>query len=199
MSNLQSVLAKRRSIYQLGKKVNLSTDAITQLVKNTVREAPTSFNSQSSRAVILFGNEHNKLWDLTETELRKVVPADQFSGTKAKIDSFKAAFGTALFFESQHVVKTLQEQFALYANNFPIWSQQSTGIAQYAVWLALAEQNIGASIQHYNPLIDSAVQKTWGISEDWKLLGQMPFGSIEAPADPKSYIDDSERFKVFNS
>ena len=78
--------------------------------------------------------------------LRAIVPADAFAATEGKIDNaFLSGAGTVLFFEDQSVVKGLQEQFALYADNFPIWSEQASGIAQFAVWTALSEENIGAS------------------------------------------------------
>ena len=70
-------------------------------------------------------------------------------------------------------------------------------MAQYAVWLLLAENNIGANIQHYSPLIDAGVAKEWNIPESWKLHGQMPFGSIVASPDVKENLDGEERFKVF--
>lgn len=159
MSNFQNLLEKRRAIYQLGKDVTLSKDEITSMIKKAVSEAPSAFHSQSSRVVVLLGDEHTKVWDITEEQLRNIVPADQFEPTKARIDGFRAAFGTVLFYEDQNVVKGLQEQFPLYAANFPKWSQESTAIAQYAVWLLLAESDIGASLQHYNPLIDADVAK----------------------------------------
>lgn len=197
MSHFQNLLEKRRTIYQLGKNVALSKDEITTLIKKAVNESPSAFHSQSSRIVILLGDEHTKVWDITEAQLRNIVPADQFEPTKARIDGFRAAFGTILFFEDQNVVKGLQEQFALYADNFPKWSQESTAIAQYAVWLLLAENGIGANIQHYNPLIDAEVAKEYGIPESWRLHAQMPFGEIVAQADVKTYMDEADRFKVF--
>ncbi|CRR91193.1 hypothetical protein PAERUG_P48_London_17_VIM_2_01_13_02863 [Pseudomonas aeruginosa] len=90
--------------------------------------------------------------------------------------------GTVLFFEDQTVVRQLQEQFALYADNFPVWSEQASGMAQFAVWTALAEHKVGASLQHYNPLVDAQTHKTWNLPESWKLRAQMPFGAIAAPA-----------------
>lgn len=197
MSHFQNLLEKRRTIYQLGKNVALSKDEITTLIKKAVNESPSAFHSQSSRIVILLGDEHTKVWDITEAQLRNIVPVDQFEPTKARIDGFRAAFGTILFFEDQNVVKGLQEQFALYADNFPKWSQESTAIAQYAVWLLLAENGIGANIQHYNPLIDAEVAKEYGIPESWRLHAQMPFGEIVAQADVKTYMDEADRFKVF--
>lgn len=95
------------------------------------------------------------------------------------------------------VIDELQKQFAAYADNFPIWSEHSTGIAQFAVWSALAQENIGASLQHYNPLIDDEVKATWQLPDSWKLRAQMPFGSIENPAGEKTYISDETRFRVF--
>lgn len=197
MSHFQNLLEKRRTIYQLGKDVALSKDEITSMIKKAVSEAPSSFHSQSSRVVILFSQESDKLWDIAESQLRKIVPEDQFAPTKAKLESFKAGIGTILFFEDQNVVKGLQENFPLYAENFPKWSQESTAIAQYAVWLLLAESDIGASLQHYNPLINADVAKEWNIPESWTLHAQMPFGSIVAGAGEKTHMNEAERFKVF--
>ena len=54
-----------------------------------------------------------------------------------------------------------------------------------------------ASLQHYNPLIDDAVKKQWGISENWKLIAQMPFGVPTQPHGEKSSVPVEERFMVF--
>lgn len=191
-----SLAAQRRTIYALGKNLPVADADVVSLIKEAIRQAPSAFNSQSSRALILLGAEHHKFWELTREQLRKIVPAEHFQGTSQKIDSFAAAAGSVLFFEDQDVVKGLQEKFAAYADNFPVWSEHSTGIAQYAVWLALAEKGIGANLQHYNPLVDEDVQRTWNIPASWKLRAQMNFGSIEAPAGEKAFMNDADRFIV---
>ena len=193
------LLKKRRSVYTLGKKVSLTNDQILALVKVAIKESPSSFNSQSSRAVVLFGDSHEELWDLTEAALKLAIPEGQdFNPTIEKLNSFRSGYGTILFFEDTSIVKNLQEQFVLYADNFPVWSEQSSGIAQHSVWTALAIEHIGASLQHYNPLIDDAVRSQWNLSSDWKLRAQMPFGSIEAPVQDKEYMDDDKRVLSFN-
>ena len=192
-----AALKKRRTQYALGKNLPISQDATAELIREAIKHSPSSFNSQSSRAVILFGAESDKLWNLVKEELRKIVPADAFADTEAKINSFAAGAGTVLFFEDQNVVKGLQENFALDADNFPIWSEQAGGMAQLSVWSALANENIGASLQHYNPLIDAEAAKAWGIPSSWKLRAQMPFGSNEQAFGDKAFMDDAERFKVF--
>lgn len=190
-------IKKRRTQYSLGKSVSLPKNEIEILIKEAVKHAPSAFNSQSSRVVILFGDESDKLWGFAKDALRKIVPADAFAATEGKIDSFAAGAGTILFYEDQDVVKGLQEQFALYAENFPVWSEQASGIAQFAVWTALANADIGASLQHYNPLVDDAIAAAWGIPANWKLRAQMPFGTNEKPFPEKAFMDDAARFKVF--
>ena len=152
-------LAQRRTIYNIGKNVKDPAQELDQVIRSAVRLSPSAFNSQSSRVVNLFGQAHQDFWNIVKETLRQMIPADSFQATNDKIDSFAAGFGTALFFEDQEVVKCLQEQFAAYADNFPIWSEHSTGIAQFAVWLALSERGLGASLQHYNPIIDEQVAK----------------------------------------
>lgn len=199
MSNKYIELLKnRRSIYGIGKDVTLADDAIVSLVKEAVKESPASFNSQTSRVVVLFNESHNKLWSIVEDALRKEVPADAFEPTLAKLNSFRSGYGTILFFEDTDIVKNLQDSFPLYADNFPVWSEQATGLTQANVWTALAQENIGANLQHYNPVIDEAVAAEWSIPANWNLRAQMVIGSIEAPAGEKEYMEDSARFKEFN-
>lgn len=190
-------IKKRRTQYALGKNLPLSQQDVTALIQDAVRHTPSSFNSQSSRVVILFGAQSDKFWGFVKDALRKIVPADAFPTTEAKINSFAAGAGTVLFYEDQDVVAGLQKQFAAYADNFPIWSEQSGGMAQFAVWSALAEANVGASLQHYNPLPDAAAAAEWNIPASWKLRAQMPFGSHEGGFGEKSFIDDEQRFRVF--
>lgn len=198
MTNYIKSLQKRRSIYSIGNDVSLSEAELESTIFDAIKETPSAFNSQSSRAVILFDNAHHALWTIVENELKPLTPEENFPQTQAKLASFAAGKGTILFFEDTDVIASLQEQFKLYAANFPLWSEQSTGMAQHSVWTALAEKEIGATIQHYNPLIDEKVAEKWNIPASWRLTGQMPFGSIKAPAGDKEYMSDTERFRTFN-
>ncbi|RRD22386.1 nitroreductase family protein [Brucellaceae bacterium VT-16-1752] len=195
-NNTIESLKRRRSQYKLGKSLPIEKETAADLIQNAIKLSPSSFNSQSSRALILFGEQSEKLWQITEDALRKIVPADAFTPTKEKIASFAAGAGTVLFYEDVDIVKGLQEQFTLYSDNFPVWSEQSSGMAQLAVWTALSDAGIGASLQHYNPLIDADVAATWDVQASWKLRAQMPFGSPEGQSLDKSFMDDADRFKT---
>ena len=191
-------IKQRRTIYAVGKNVALTPEKIESVIKEAVNHSPSAFNSQTSRIVTLFGDSHLQFWNIVRETLRKIVPDAAFEGTNAKINSFAAGYGTVLFYEDQDVVKSLQEQFALYADNFPVWSEHSSAIAQFAVWTALSEQNIGASLQHYNPIVDAEIAEIFDIPANWKLRAQLVFGSIEAPAGEKTFMAEADRFKTFN-
>ncbi|AWB44963.1 nitroreductase [Paenibacillus sp. CAA11] len=191
-------LKHRRSYYGISKEAPVSDDRVVEIVQDAVKYTPTSFNSQTSRAVVLFGENHNKLWDITLEALRKIAKSEEaFASTSEKIASFRAGHGTVLYFEDENVIKGLQEQFALYADNFPIWANQSNGMLQLVVWTALEEEGFGASLQHYNPLIDEEVRSTFGLPSSWKLIGQMPFGKPTFEPGDKEFQPVEERVKVF--
>lgn len=123
---------------------------LCSLIKASVKETPSSFNSQSSRVVILLGEAHDQYWnDTVLGELRKVVPDDEkFEQGKKRIDGFKAGYGTALFFEDGAVVEQFQKNIAAYADRFPEWSTHATGMAQIHTWTTLELAGYGANLQH---------------------------------------------------
>lgn len=192
-----TAIEDRRSIYGISKESPVSDDKIKELVDHAVKYTPSAFNSQSARVVLLLGKEHDKLWDITKEALRKVVPAENFAPTEEKINSFKSGYGTILYFEETSIIESLQQQFALYKDNFPVWAQQSNGMLQFAIWTALEMEGLGASLQHYNELIEDEIKKEWGIASSWKLIGQMPFGKPTAPAGEKQFQTLADRVKVF--
>ncbi len=195
--NFLEAIKNRRSIYSIGKQEIVSKERIKEVVDEVILHTPSAFNSQNTRVVILFDKQHEKLWEITKEALRKIVSEDAFADTSNKIDSFKAGYGTVLFFEELDTVKSLQEKFALYKDNFPIWSVQSGGMNQFALWTALEDEGLGASLQHYNELIEGEVKNTWNIEDSWKLVAQMPFGNVVEKAGEKEFMPLEERIKVF--
>lgn len=200
LATLHKIAETRRSIYMLNDQLPVSNDEVVKIVEHAVLHTPSAFNSQSSRLVVLFGDDHKKLWQITEELLRDMVNDDEkFQSTRDKMAMFKAGAGTILFFEDQTVVKGLQEQFPPYAHNFPVWAEHTSAMHQYALWNALAAVNIGANLQHYNGVIDEKVAQEWHIDSDWKLIAQMVFGGIAAPAGEKTFKPVEKRLKVFGN
>lgn len=193
-----SAVKNRRTIYAITKESPVSDEHIAEIVREAVKHSPSAFNSQSSRAVVLIGAHHDRLWDETREILRKIVPAEAFAKTDEKITSFRNGYGTVLFFEDQSVVKGLQENFPLYRDNFPVWSLHSSGMLQFVVWTVLEAEGLGASLQHYSPLIDEFVAKQWNVPGSWKLQSQLVFGKPVAAPGEKQFNPIDERVKVFS-
>ncbi len=192
------LILNRRTRYDLSSQSTLSEEAIREIISTTLLHVPSSFNSQSTRVVLLLGGQHKRLWEITKDTLRKIVPANAFAGTEAKIDgAFASGHGTILFFEDQETISKLQQAFPLYKDNFPVWSQHTAGMHQYVVWSLLAEAGMGASLQHYNPLIDEAIAREWNISPQWKLTAQMPFGVPTGQPGQKEFLPLEQRLLVF--
>lgn len=186
----------RRSFYSISKKSTLSEVRIIELVKCATKHTPTAFHSQSAMTAVLLGEKHNRLWDIVLTALRECVPAAGLPATEAKIKSFQAGYGTVLYFNDDSITKSMQQSYPLYAENFPIWAEQANGMLQFAVWTLLESEGLGASLQHYNPLIDSAVRLAFSLPESWRLIAQMPFGTPTAQPDAKEWTDIDTRVKI---
>jgi Predicted oxidoreductase related to nitroreductase len=195
--NFFNAVADRRSFYGISKESVVSDERIQEIIEYAVKHTPSAFNSQSARVVLLLKKHHDKLWDITKEALRKIVPPDRFKPTEDKINSFANGYGTVLFFEDNSIVESLQQQFALYKDNFPIWSQQSSGMHQYVIWTSLELEGFGASLQHYNELIEADIKTEWNIPNNWKLIAQMPFGKPTVKPDEKQFEPLDNRVKVF--
>lgn len=178
---------KRRTYYNISKESTTTDNDLQNILEKIVRNTPSAFNSQSTRISLLLPGEHEKLWDIVMEALRKIVPPEKFSDSENKINSFKNGYGTVLFFEDMSVVKSLQDMFPLYSANFPIWSHHTNAMHQFATWTALELEGMGASLQHYNELIEAEVKKNWNFPEQWKLIAQMPFGKPLTPPSEKEF------------
>lgn len=191
-------LKKRRSIYQLGKRVHYSQTYLSEIIQEAVRSCPSAYNSQSTRIVLLFADSHHKFWEIVKQVQRQHVPAHIYEGVEVKLNQCAAAYGTILFYEDQSVIQQLQKKMPFSAEDFPVWSEQTSGMAQFAVWTALADSGMGASLQHYNPQVDSLVAEHFDIEKSWLLRAQLCFGSIEQEAKEKLGQQDLHRFKVLS-
>ena len=183
-------LRRRRSYYELNKELPVSPDVIKNTIEEVTELVPDAFNMKSARVVIALGKKQEELWD-------GIFEAFKGNVAREKIDSFKAAAGTVLYFYDEDVVRGLQEKFSLYADNFPVWANQANGMLQINIWSALRELGIGANLQHYNPVIDEKVRELFNVPKSWKLIAQMPFGGIVSEPKSKEKEDIGNRVKFF--
>jgi predicted oxidoreductase (fatty acid repression mutant protein) len=93
-------------------------------------------------------------------------------------------------------VRDLQERFPIYAHHFPDWSEATSAMHQYAMWVALEAEGLGANLQHYNPIVDRKVQEHWNIPVDWKLRAQLVFGGRAGEPGKKEFKPVEERLFI---
>mgnify|MGYP001026849878 FL=1 len=194
----EEALRNRRSYYRLTDKSPVSDGTIKDVIEHALEIVPSAFNSRSTRIVLLLGEHHKKLWEITLDRLKKVTPAEFFPRTEKKVaSSFASAHGTILFFEDMEVIEKLQKDFPTYAAAFPSYSDQTSAMHQLAIWTRLEDLGFGASLQHYNPLIDKDVAEQWEINPKWRLISQMPFGIPEDTPGEKETGPMDHRSLVF--
>lgn len=196
MINIIDSIKNRRSIYAIGKEKTVEVSKIEELVRDAVKYVPAAFNSGTQHAYLFLYEKSDRVWDITMEALRKVVPAENFKTTEDKINSFKAGFGTVIYYTDTNATQMLVDQFPPYAHNFPIWAQQENGMLQFIIWAGLEEMGLGVSLQHYTELIEEEIKKEFNIPENLKMVAQMPFGKKMAEADPKDYANAENRFQV---
>ncbi len=161
----RDALLRRRSYYALSADSPITDAQIEEIVRFAVKHVPSAFNSQSTRLVLLLHEHHAALWKIVKRTLHSMVAEEAFARTAQKVDrGFAAGYGTVLFYEDTAVVRSLQQRFPLYAGNFHDWSEHTSAMHQLAVWTLLEDAGFGASLQHYNPLIDKEVRTKWHLS-----------------------------------
>ncbi|KAK1715323.1 putative nitroreductase family protein [Colletotrichum lupini] len=187
-------IAARRSWYALGKHLTIDQGKVKAMVGHAMQSVASSFNSQSNCAVVLFGSEHDKLWDIVTNVLKVQVTTDQWVYTSQKTAGFKAAAGTVMFFVDGEIkVSNLFKPV-------PVWAAQSNAMSQHTIWTALSAEGLGAYQQHYKPLIDGLVAAAWSLPPNWRLTAQLVFGERIGPSPALGEQKPSDgKLKVFGA
>lgn len=94
----------RRTIYALGKNSPVPDSAIKDLVHQAIQHVPSSFNTQSTRLVLMLHDEHEKLWDTVIDTFGALVKTGAVTEemwrekTLPKLQGMKGGVGTVGFF-----------------------------------------------------------------------------------------------------
>ena len=197
--NFLQTMEHRRSYYHLGSECGIEEGQIIDMIDRVMLTTPSAFNGQSTRIALLMGCHHYRLWEIVKHTLAERLTPEAMIKTTEKIDrSFLGGCGTILFFEDMEIVERQKREFPLYADTFKTYSEQSSAMHQFAIWCLLDDMGFGASLQHYNPLIDSRVAEEWSLPTAWHLKAQMPFGSpLSSPAPKEQHLPIAERRCIF--
>ena len=203
VDSLFAAAEHRISCYQLSKESTIADSRIHEIVNFVIKHAPSSFNVQSTRAVILLKDEHTSLWDIADNVAKSTQP-DAYKGLSKMVAGFKAAYGTILFLEDQGSLDALAGKNPLFGHLVPDWSEASSGMHQFLVWTGLELEGLGCNLQHFNfmPEFSNEVSKRWGLPSTWKLKSQLVFGKPTNGLVRKSertYAPLENRVKMFGA
>jgi uncharacterized protein len=163
----------RRSYYALQKASTLNDDQIEKLITELIIASPTSFNCQNTRVVLLLRSEHDFLWNnIVSNALKPYVSgnAQAEAHTSARLASFVNSHGTILFFNDPSASAPISANTPAYSNQVPQWDEQSGGMLQVAIWVALEAEGMGCNLQHYNPIIVGWISSTYHNMSDNLLI-----------------------------
>ncbi|KAJ7696034.1 putative oxidoreductase [Mycena rosella] len=194
-----AAIAVRRSNYAITRKSSVPDAKLEAILKACVLHCPTSFNTQSSRAVLVVGDANTKLWNIISESALKGLEGDHKTSTQAKLTAFGGGYGSVMFFEDQAVIDAIAAKIPAYTKQFPVWSQNATGMLQHAVWTSFTLEGLGATLQHngaYSDELVSDIQKTFSLPSTWTSTAIMPFGDPAAPPAEKSFSPIEDRVKV---
>lgn len=125
------ILKQRRTIYALKAESTISDKKIQEIVSEALLHVPSSFNTQTTRIVILLKDEHTKLWDIAKETLKGILPAERYKVTEKRLSGFQNAYGSILFFDDRNAIAEAQNKFASFAESLPGWATQSDAMTQY--------------------------------------------------------------------
>ena len=186
------VIEKRRSNYDLGNNLEISKKDLINLLRKIVYYAPSPFNIQSSKIVLLNKKSHHLLWTtVVEEFLKKNNNGDLLDSDKARIKREEKAYVTILFYKDEQIIENFKKDLEDYEkNNLDEWCTQESAMLQMNIWNELRLRNIGAHIVHFDN-IDEEVSVAFDIDKKYKLVAMMVFGNInqEAAVKPKKDID----------
>ena len=101
----------RRSLYTLAAESPISDSAIEEIVKFAVTWAPSTYNVQSARAVVTFGDNHRKLWEIIKKHMADVpLQGGMREYMDGRIEGWKGSYGTVLWFEDQEALDGLAQK-----------------------------------------------------------------------------------------
>lgn len=198
MSPFLDLVKKRRSIYALGKNTDFSKTDIENRIREVVKEVPSAFNSQTTRIVVLFDEANTKFWDHIYDVQKDVLEGEIWDMMSGIMTGAKEGIGTILFFEDKEAVDSMPARGV----RQEAYKQNNNANVQYGLWLALAEMDLGASLQHFNvgyeQGFDKGTKEMFNLPDSYEMLAQMPFGSIEQQPGEKEYIDTNVQVKVID-
>ena len=177
---LQGLLDRRRSIRRL-RDVDLAGATVARLTE-AVRLTPAAYNLPPWH-VVLVRERRAQLWAVVEAAMRASLEGDRLARNLDRLAGLRSGAGLLLVYEDATVQPRLRDAWRITDEQATAFVQQGLGMVQLALWLALTEEGLVASLQHWDWLVPDGFSALVGLPADrFALAVAIPFGAPdEAP------------------
>ena len=156
---------------------------------------PSAFNAPAWHVAIVHGRR-DKFWEEVEAAFRERLASDRLDRYLERLDGFRRGTGAVLVFEDRAGVESLKEAYRLPQETAQSYGQQAIGMVQLALWLAIVDEGLATSLQHWEALIEDAVVHFLDLPAGrFRLAATMPIGY---PAEPPREVERTKPGSVIS-
>ena len=184
---LVRLLDRRRSIRRL--RGGPFDAAALGRIAEAARLTPAAYNQPPWHIVVI----HERLdpfWELVERAFRARLEGDRLARYLDRLDGFRGGVATVLVYEDRTVARELEGAWRISTDEARGFCEQALGMVQLSLWLAIVEEGLATSLQHWEALIAEPLATFLGLPADrYRLAATMPIGypaeeprAVERPA-----------------
>lgn len=178
-ADLGTLLDRRRSIRRLADGP-VSEETLARL-SEAVQRTPAAFNLAPWHVVIV-REERTSFWDVIEAGFRAGLSAERLERYLDRLAGFRPGAGAILIYEDREVLPRLRDAWQISESQAHAFVQQGIGMVQLALWLALTNDGLVTSLQHWEWLVEERLAEFTGVPEErFKLSAIMPIGYAAEP------------------
>lgn len=178
---LTSLLERRRSVRRL-RGGPFDTDALVRIAI-AAHLCPSAYNQPPWHVVVL-RERAGEFWETVERAFRIRLEGDRLERYLHRLDGFRDGVAVALVYEDRAVLAALEAAWSISPGQASAFSEQALGMVQLSLWLAVVEEGLATSLQHWEALIE----------EDLAAFLDLPAGRYRlAAAMPIGYADEEPR------
>lgn len=180
-----ALLSSRRSIRRI---VNgpFPVEVRTRIEEAT-RLTPAAFNLPTFHAVLVH-EQRDEFWREVEAGFRAGLTGDRLEHYLSRLAGFRDGVAAIAIYEDRAAIPALKDAWGISQEQAAAFSQQSLGMVQLSIWLALTAEGLVTSIQHWDWLIEKRLERFFGLPEDrYALTVVLPIGyPDEAPREQEA-------------
>jgi len=193
--SLWDLAHRRRSVRQV-LPAAVSDETIERILE-IARWTPSSYNSQPWHIVVV-RERLAELWDAIEAAGRQARAGRPVEKFIERLNGYRGASAVFFIFMDRAIVDE-QVRITTYApaERVESWARESVGMLQYAIWLAVVDAGLAASLHHFDSEEEAICRFLEIPYPRFRLMGTMPVGlpAHEVPVPGRRPLEEIASFE----